>query len=223
MGWANLFEACAMATSCKDAIQMFVNDDERNPPNKESGEKTPAEECEEVKLYFMKPPISKMDPAALSTLKACQKLSLSTNNIDKIANLGALENLRVLSLGRNNIKRLDNLDAIANHLEELWVSYNHISSLNGLEKCANLRVLYCGNNKISDMKEVAKLQTLPALEDIVLYGNPIHTKIIDDGDLAWPKAVIPLLPNMKKLDGTTVIEWKVKIAEGNEKQLKWLF
>ena len=28
---------------------------------------------------------------------------------------------------------------------------------------------------------------------------------------------------MKKLDGISTIEWKVKISEGNEKQLKWLF
>ena len=71
----------------------------------------------QVKLYFMIPPIQKMDPAALSTLKACEHLALSSNTIDKIANLGGLENLRILSVGRNNIKKLENMDALADRLE----------------------------------------------------------------------------------------------------------
>ena len=65
----------------------------------------------------MIPPISKMDPAALSSLKSCEHLALSSNSIDKIANLGGLENLRILSVGRNNIKKLENMDAIAERLE----------------------------------------------------------------------------------------------------------
>uniref|UniRef100_A0A8D0G7Q6 Dynein light chain n=1 Tax=Sphenodon punctatus TaxID=8508 RepID=A0A8D0G7Q6_SPHPU len=60
-------------------------------------------EAKEVKLYAQIPPIEKMD-ASLST-----KLSLSTNCIEKIANLNGLKNLRILSLGRNNIKNLNGL------------------------------------------------------------------------------------------------------------------
>jgi hypothetical protein len=70
-----------------------------------------------VKLYFMIPPIAKMDPAALSTLKSCEHLALSSNSIDKIANLGGIDNLRILSVGRNNIRKLENMDAIADRLE----------------------------------------------------------------------------------------------------------
>jgi len=176
-----------------------------------------------VKLYFMKPPITKLDPAALSVLKECKHLALSTNNIDKMANFGALEKLEILSLGRNNIKKLEHLEAIGDHLQELWLSYNNISSLAGIEKCTSLHTLYLGNNKISDMKELQRLLSLPALESVVLYGNPIHKKIIEDGDLAWPTKILKTLPNIKKLDGIATIEWKVKISEGNEKQLRWLF
>lgn len=204
-------------TSCKDAIKIFEESEVRNP------EKLPAAEATQVKLYFMKPPITKLDPAALSVLKECNHLALSSNSIDKMVNLGALEQLEILSIGRNNIKKFEHLDAIGDHLEQLWASYNSISSLSGLEKCSKLKVLYVGNNKINDLKEVQRLQNLPALEEIVLYGNPIHQKIIEDGDLAWPTAIIKALPNLKKLDGTAIIEWKVKISEGNEKQLRWLF
>lgn len=42
-----------------------------------------------MKLYAQIPSIEKMD-ASLSTLAACEKLSLSTNQIEKIANLNGL-------------------------------------------------------------------------------------------------------------------------------------
>lgn len=204
-------------TTVRDAIKIFEESSARNP------EKLPAEEATTVKLYFMKPPITKLDAAALSTLKECRHLALSSNNITSMVNLGALENLEILSMGRNNIKKLEHLDAVADHLEQLWMSYNAISSLNGLDKCKNLKILYLGNNKISDIKEVHKLQALPQLEELVLFGNPIHNQIIQDTDLAWPTAILKLLPELKRLDGISTIEWKLKISEGNEKPLRMLF
>jgi len=48
-----------------------------------------ASESSEVKLCALLPPIEKMD-ASLSTISGCQKLSLSTNCIEKIANLNGL-------------------------------------------------------------------------------------------------------------------------------------
>ena len=50
---------------------------------------TKAAAAKEVKLYAQIPSIEKMD-ASLSTLAACEKLSLSTNQIEKIANLNGL-------------------------------------------------------------------------------------------------------------------------------------
>jgi len=204
-------------TTCAKAIQIFAESTVRNP------DKLPASEALNVKLYFMKPPITKLDPATLGVLTECIHLALSSNSIEKMVNLSALVNLEVLSMGRNNIRKIENLDGIGDHLEQLWLSYNAISSLSGLDRCTKLKVLYIGNNKINDLKEVAKLQALPELEELVLYGNPIHHKICEDGDLNWPLAVLKLLPNLKKLDGTSSIEWKVKISEGNEKQLERLF
>merc|ERR1712144_21928 len=131
----------ARMTSCRDAIKAFESNMERN----KKGEK--ADEAKHVKLFGMLPPITKIDPAALSTLKACEQLALSSNNIDKIGNLAGMEKLRILSLGRNCIKKLDNLDGLGSKLEELWISYNSISNLSGIEKLKSLKVLYIGNNK----------------------------------------------------------------------------
>merc|ERR1712070_489456 len=122
-----------------------------------------------------------------------------------------------------NIKKFEQLEAVGDHLEQLWASYNSISTLNGLDKCTKLKVLYVGNNKINSWQEIEKLKDLPELEELVLYGNPIHASTIKDGDLEWPLQVLQRLPNLKKLDGISVIEWKVKISEGNEHKLKDLF
>ena len=54
---------------------------------------------------------------ALNQLEACEKLSLSTNQIERIINLPKLKSLKILSLGRNNIKRIVGLDEIGQTLE----------------------------------------------------------------------------------------------------------
>ena len=58
----------------------------------------------------MIPPIDKMDPAVLNNLVKCTKLSLSSNNIDKISNLPNLKNLEILSLGRIQTRRLHKIN-----------------------------------------------------------------------------------------------------------------
>ncbi|KAM3594587.1 uncharacterized protein V6R79_010238 [Siganus canaliculatus] len=112
-----------------------------------SGEK--ANQATAVKLYGQIPPIEKMD-ASLSNLTNCEKLSLSTNCIEKITNLNALKNLKILSLGRNNIKALNGLEAVGETLEELWISYNLIEKLRGIHVMKKLRVLYMSNNLVKD-------------------------------------------------------------------------
>merc|ERR1719261_2433597 len=94
---------------------------------------TPKEEMTEVLLYGFMPPIAKLD-ASLSTLKKCKKLSLSTNQIDKITSVSGMDSLEVLSVGRNNIKKIEGLDSVADTLKELWISYNNIEKLAGIEK-----------------------------------------------------------------------------------------
>ena len=107
----------AKATTCKEALEAF---------ERASGVK--AAEAAHVELCGLCPPIEKMD-ASLAGLRACRKLSLSTNNIEKVGPLGGLDQLEVLSLGRNCLKKVEGVEAVGATLRELWVSYNQIEKL----------------------------------------------------------------------------------------------
>ncbi|XP_039897964.1 dynein light chain 1, axonemal-like isoform X2 [Simochromis diagramma] len=174
-----------------------------------SGEKR--SEAKAVKLYGQIPPIEKMD-ASLSTLTNCEKLSLSTNCIEKITNLNGLKNLKILSLGRNNIKSFAGLEAVGDILEELWISYNQIEKLKGIQCLKNLKVLYMSNNLVKDWGEFVRLAELPCLVDLVFVGNPLEEKHSAEG--TWMDEATKRLPNLKKLDGTPVIKQEVDEGEG---------
>ncbi|XP_061597845.1 dynein axonemal light chain 1 isoform X2 [Cololabis saira] len=177
----------AKATSVKEALNKW---------EEKSGQK--AAEATEIKLYAQVPPIEKMD-ASLSTLGNCEKLSLSTNCIEKITHLSGLKNLKILSLGRNNIK-----EAVADTLEELWISYNLIEKLRGIQLMKKIKVLYMSNNLVKDWSEFAKLADLPCLIDLVFVGNPLQEKHSVEGN--WMDEASKRLPNVKKVDGMLVIK-----------------
>lgn len=178
-------------TTIKDALAKW---EEKN------GSKASA--ATEVKLYGQVPPIEKMD-ASLSTLASCEKLSLSTNCIEKIANLNGLKHLKILSLGRNNIKNLTGLEAVGDTLNELWISYNLIEKLKGINQLKKVKVLYMSNNQVKDWSEFGKLADLPCLEDLVFVGNPLEEKHSTEGN--WRDEACRRLKLLKKLDGVPVI------------------
>uniref|UniRef100_A0A8C2G3W9 Dynein axonemal light chain 1 n=1 Tax=Cyprinus carpio TaxID=7962 RepID=A0A8C2G3W9_CYPCA len=177
----------AKATTIKEALVKW---------EEKTGEK--ASEATAVKLYGQIPPIEKMD-ASLSNLVNCERLSLSTNCIEKIANLNGLKNLKILSLGRNSIKNLNGLEAVGDTLEELWISYNLIEKLKGIHVMKKLKVLYMSNNLVKEWGEFQKLADLPALVDLVFVGNPLEEKYSADGN--WIEEATKRLPKLKKLDG----------------------
>ena len=185
--------------SVKDAIAEF----EKRTENKERYPDGPykADSCLEVDLYGMYPPVAKMD-ATLATLKKCERLSLSTNNIDKITSLSGLDNLKILSLGRNVIKKIENLDGVADTLEELWLSYNMIDKLTGLAGCDSLKILHMGQNNIKSWEEIEKLAQCDKLEEILFIGCPIW-KDNQEGN-AWRLGCLKRLPKLKKIDGVPV-------------------
>jgi len=176
----------AMATSCKDAIKMW-----------ETAEGKVAAESEDVRLCpisLQAPVIAKMD-AALSGLKKCKHLRLSTNSIDKITGINGMECLTILSLGRNSLRGVAGLDANADTLEQLWVSYNQIASLAGIEKLHNLTHLFISNNKLADWKEVERLASLPKLRDLLMVGNPLY--VAHQAENNWRVELLKRLPNIK--------------------------
>ncbi|XP_006240414.1 dynein axonemal light chain 1 isoform X1 [Rattus norvegicus] len=182
----------AKATTIKEALSRWEEKTGQKPSD-----------AREIKLYAQIPPIEKMD-ASLSTLANCEKLSLSTNCIEKIANLNGLKNLRILSLGRNNIKNLNGLEAVGDTLEELWISYNFIEKLKGIHVMRKLKILYISNNLVKDWAEFVKLAELPCLEDLVFVGNPLEEKHSAEGN--WIEEATKRVPKLKKLDGTPVIK-----------------
>ncbi|KAG7669817.1 hypothetical protein KSW81_007961 [Nannochloris sp. 'desiccata'] len=171
---------------------------------------------EKVSLAACCPPLDKLDPNFGQTVgPQCKLLSLSTNNIDRLAgtSLTGLDKLEILSVGRNCLKRLDGLEAVSNTLQELWASYNALEKLAGVERCSHLRVLYASNNKIKDWAEVERLAGLEQLEDLLLSGNPLC-----GGDEAGYRAgVLRRLPQLNKLDGRLVSEEERVLAAAGSK------
>lgn len=112
----------------------------------------PAAEAEEIKLIFLvlwclpkNPPIDKLETSVLSTLTRVEKLSISSNSIDKIVNFPPLKYLTRLSLARNCIRKISGLEEVAGTLKELWLSYNLIEKLEGLSMCTKLTSLFIGS------------------------------------------------------------------------------
>ena len=60
-------------------------------------------------------------------------------------------------------------------LEWLDISYNYLERIEmEILEFPNLKTLYLHGNYISNLEEVKKLQELPYLQTITLYGNPIE-------------------------------------------------
>jgi dynein light chain 1, axonemal len=200
---------------------------------------TPAAEAKEIMLYGglttenSKRIFIKQLDGVINTLKECERLALSTNQIDRLVPLAGMEKLRLLSIGRNQIRKFEGLSVsrryqfrrlgiaaslrrliaslrpfvllqdVAGTLEELWASYNFISSLDGLQACTKLQVLYMANNTIKDWAELDKLKDLPELREVLFVGNPIYDGL---DKTAAKMQVIKRLPKVAKIDNEMVID-----------------
>eukprot|EP00484_Ammonia_sp_Unknown_P001895 CAMPEP_0197023166 /NCGR_PEP_ID=MMETSP1384-20130603/3951_1 /TAXON_ID=29189 /ORGANISM="Ammonia sp." /LENGTH=198 /DNA_ID=CAMNT_0042451353 /DNA_START=59 /DNA_END=658 /DNA_ORIENTATION=- len=189
------------ATTCKQAIEAWKKKTSQDPGS-----------AKVVKINCQIPSIDKMDSVTLGQLVECEQLSLSTNQIDKIAPLPGCKNLKILSLGRNKIKKIEKLDDIADTLEELWISYNSIEKLSGLENLSKLRVLYMSNNQIKSFDELERIAHISTLKDLLFIGNPIHLSAPDEQTYRYE--VIKRLPLLSqwKLDGSMVTKDEIQKA-----------
>jgi len=178
-------------TSCKDAIKQW-----------EATNGKPVAEVECVKLCFLMPPLNKMDPA-LKELAHVEQLALSTNQIEKIANLNGFKNLKILSLGRNNIKSLAGLEQVADTLEQLWCSYCKIEKLKGVNCLKKVKTLYISNNMVKDWKEFDQLKDMTSLVELTFNGNPLAEGFATIEE--YQKAIQDRLPKLKKLDGIPLV------------------
>eukprot|EP01138_Halocafeteria_seosinensis_P003219 gb/GECG01003293.1/.p1 GENE.gb/GECG01003293.1/~~gb/GECG01003293.1/.p1 ORF type:complete len:199 (+),score=23.65 gb/GECG01003293.1/:1-597(+) len=153
--------------------------------------------------------VSKLD-SSVGSLVQCERLSLSTNMIDKMFPLSGMSKLKILSLARNRIKKIEKLDDVAETLEELWLSYNEISSLDGLQNLQNLQVLYLANNQIKDWNELAKLADLPKLREVLFHGNPIYEGLEPTQARI---SVVKYIPQIVKVDATIITDQERSQAE----------
>lgn len=176
----------------------------------EAKHETSAQEATEINLCFRKPPIAKLDSKALGTLKNCEKLSLSTNMIDRMVPLTGLDNLKILSIGRNNLKKIEKLEDVAGSLQQLWISYNQISSLDGLACLTNLTTLYCSNNQIKSFAELEKLKANEQLRDVLFTGNPMYSEAATKEEARIE--ILRRLPGLKKIDGEFVKPAEIEAA-----------
>ncbi len=194
-----LYSRRFLQTTCAQAIK-----------NWEAKHEASAEMATEVVLCLQNPPIAKLDTKALGSLKKCQKLSLSTNVIDRMINLTGMAELRILSLGRNNLKKIEKLEDVAGTLQQLWISYNQISSLDGLACLTNLTTLYCGNNLIKSFSELDKLKANEQLRDVLFVGNPMYAEVSTKEEARIE--ILRHLPNLKKIDGEFVKPSEIEAA-----------
>ncbi|KAK0161599.1 hypothetical protein PV327_010054 [Microctonus hyperodae] len=177
-------------STCKDALRHWEEDNGIE-----------ASSATEVNLSFQWPPIERMDNS-LSMLSKCEKLSLSTNMIEKISGVSSLKNLRILSLGRNVIKSLTGLESLGECLEELWISYNSIEKMKGINVLKKLKVLHISNNLVKEWNEFMRLQEMMNLKELLFVGNPLCDNIEIE---VWRTDVARRLPNLEKLDGDPII------------------
>ncbi|XP_043486501.1 dynein axonemal light chain 1-like [Polistes fuscatus] len=182
--------AVVKATTCKEAIKRWEEENKQDPTT-----------AKELNLSFQWLPIEKMDNS-LASLTGCEKLSLSTNMIEKITGIGTLKNLKILSLGRNVVKSFSGLEQLGDSLEELWISYNYIEKMKGIGAMKNLRTLHMSNNLVRDWTEFGRLQEITNIRDLSFVGNPLYDSFEVD---QWRLEVARRLPYLEKLDGEPII------------------
>jgi len=95
-----------MAATTSQAIKLFEQKNEIS-----------AAEAKEINLCNQN--LVKLDTKVLSTLSSCEKLSLSTNSIERMVSLSGMTELKILSLGRNNLKKIEKASTLPNVL--VWL------------------------------------------------------------------------------------------------------
>uniref|UniRef100_A0A8C3T2G8 Leucine rich repeat containing 9 n=1 Tax=Chelydra serpentina TaxID=8475 RepID=A0A8C3T2G8_CHESE len=143
--------------------------------------------------------ISNLAQLQLSRLKNLKLLFLQGNEISQIDGLEGLQLLQDLVLDHNRVKTITEgsfarqSSLLALHLEE-----NRLRELNNLQPLVKLQKLFLGFNKIQELSELEKLEVIPSLKELSIYGNPVTRKI------SHRPLLVFRLPNLQVLDGITV-------------------
>ncbi|XP_061469286.1 leucine-rich repeat-containing protein 9 isoform X2 [Rhineura floridana] len=135
----------------------------------------------------------------ISRLKNLKFLFLQGNEISQIEGLDGLQLLQELVLDHNRVKAInENSFAKQSSLVALHLEENRLRELNNLHCLVKLQKLFLGLNRIQDLSELEKLDCLPCIKELSIYGNPVSRKICHRPLLVFN------LPNLQVLDGVTV-------------------
>ncbi|XP_063003742.1 leucine-rich repeat-containing protein 9 [Elgaria multicarinata webbii] len=135
----------------------------------------------------------------ISRLKNLKFLFLQGNEISQIEGLEGLQLLQELVLDHNKVKTIhENSFAKQSCLVALHLEENRLRELNNFQPLGKLQKLFLGLNRIQDLSELEKLDCLPCIKELSIYGNPVSRKICHRPLLVFR------LPNLQVLDGVTV-------------------
>ncbi|KAG8126617.1 hypothetical protein E2320_021794 [Naja naja] len=110
----------------------------------------------------------------ISRLKNLKFLFLQGNEISHIEGLEGLQILQELVLDHNKIKVIsENSFARQSSLLALHLEENRLRELNNLLPLGKLQKLFLGLNRIQDLVELEKLEYLPCIKELSIYGNPV--------------------------------------------------
>ncbi|XP_048340618.1 leucine-rich repeat-containing protein 9 [Sphaerodactylus townsendi] len=143
--------------------------------------------------------ISNLALLQIGRLKNLKFLFLQGNDISQIEGLEGLQLLQELVLDHNRVKMIgENSFTRQSSLVALHLEENRLREVNNLQPLVKLQKLFLGLNKIQDLFELEKLDCLPCLKELSVYGNPVSRKICHRPLLVFR------LPSLQVVDGVTI-------------------
>ncbi|XP_076778147.1 leucine-rich repeat-containing protein 9 isoform X2 [Arvicanthis niloticus] len=110
----------------------------------------------------------------LNRLRNLKFLFLQGNEISQVEGLDNLIVLQELVVDHNRIRAFnDTAFAKPSSLLTLHLEENRLRELSKLQSLVKLEKLYLGYNKIQDITELEKLDVIPSLRELTVYGNPM--------------------------------------------------
>nr|XP_048271833.1 leucine-rich repeat-containing protein 9 isoform X2 [Myodes glareolus] len=135
----------------------------------------------------------------LNRLRNLKFLFLQGNEISQVEGLDNLIVLQELVVDHNRIRAFnDSAFAKPSSLLTLHLEENRLRELGKLQSLVKLEKLFLGYNKIQEIAELEKLDVIPSLRELTIYGNPICRKMVHRHVLIFR------LPNLQMLDGIPI-------------------
>ncbi|XP_035301763.1 leucine-rich repeat-containing protein 9 isoform X2 [Cricetulus griseus] len=135
----------------------------------------------------------------LNRLRNLKFLFLQGNEITQVEGLDNLVILQELVVDHNRIRAFNETAfAKPSSLVTLHLEENRLRELGKLQSLVKLEKLFLGYNKIQEIAELEKLDVIPSLRELTVYGNPICRKMVHRHVLIFR------LPNLQMLDGIPI-------------------